>query len=26
MSFLGFGPRTINAGLEISNKIYEKFK
>ena len=26
MSFLGFGPRTINSGLEISNKIYEKFK
>lgn len=26
MSFLGFGPRTINLGLEISDKIYEKFK
>ena len=26
MSFLGFGPRTISSGLEISNKIYEKFK
>ena len=26
MSFLGFGPRTIDSGLEISNKIYEKFK
>ena len=26
MSFLGFGPRTINSGLEISDKIYEKFK
>ena len=26
MSFLGFGPRTINSGLEISNKIYENFK
>ena len=26
MSFLGFGPRTINSGLEISKKIYEKFK
>ena len=26
MSFLGFGPRTINSGLEISNKIHEKFK
>ena len=26
MSFLGFGPRTINSGLEISNKIYEKFE
>ena len=26
MSFLGFGPRTINLGLEISNEIYEKFK
>ena len=26
MSFLGFGPRTINSGLEMSNKIYEKFK
>ena len=26
MSFLGFGPRSINSGLEISNKIYEKFK
>ena len=26
MSFLGFGPRTISSGLEISKKIYEKFK
>ncbi len=26
MSFLGFGPRTIKSGLEISNKIHEKFK
>ena len=26
MSFLGFGPRTIDSGLEVSNKIYEKFK
>ena len=26
MSFLGFGPRTVNSGLEISNKIYEEFK
>ena len=25
MSFLGFGPRTINLGLEISDKIHEKF-
>jgi len=26
MSFLGFGPRTINSGLELSNKLNEKFK
>ena len=26
MSFLGFGPRTISSGLEMSNKIYEKIK
>jgi len=25
MSFLGFGPRTIHSGLELSNKINEKF-